>query len=682
MLHQLPRTQVSVDVFALQGGLDLHTPQLSLKPGHARGSTVNYECSINGGYSRLFGYERYDGRPSPSAAGYVALATNLTSTPAVGVTLNGQTSGATGVVAAVDGTTVVLTKSTGTFADGENLRNGTTVLGTIVSTSNVTISDTQAAQYALAAANIYRADIGAVPGSGSVLGVFEYGGVTYAWRNNAGGTAAALYKATTGGWVAVTLFYELAFSSGSGTAPSEGSTITKGAVSAVVKRVVLESGSWSGSNAAGRLIIAAPTGGSFSSGAFTAGITATCGGAESAISFQPGGKFEFHIGDAGNGKRVYGCDAVNRGWEFDGTVLVPIKTGMATDAPSHVRVHKKHLFFSFDYSVQHSGLGLAYQWSPIVGAAEISAGDTVTGFLGLPGSQTSGALAIFTIGGAKVLYGNSSADWTQLPVEVDDGAGCYARTQAYVGQALVFNDRGIVSLSATQNYGNFDSAALTFNLRSFVQARRNLVTCSLLNREKSQYRVFFSDGYGLFATIVNGKFIGAMPVQFPNPVVCAWLASASSGVESSYFGSTNGMVYRLDTGTSFDGAEIAHTLELSYVNQRSPRVRKRYRACSLELQGDGYSEFQFGYSLSYGSEDVDQPVSVTASSATKPAYWDSFTWDNFTWDGRAIAPSEIGMDGTGENVSLVISGSSALWPSFTVNSATLHYSPRRLTRGG
>jgi hypothetical protein len=680
MLRQFQRTPVQVAVFALSGGLDLHTPMSSVAPGMARGQTFNFECAVSGGYRRIGGYERFDGRASPSLAAYQAFTVAFTSTPNVGDSINGQTSGATAVVASIDGTTLVLTKVTGTFVSGENVRVGVTVFGSITALEPPSISDTQAAIYQLAAADRYRADILAVPGSGPILGVFSLDGVTYAFRNNASNTAAALYKSSASGWQAVSMKYEVAFTAGGGTPPAEGSTITKGTVSAVVRRVVVQTGAFTSNNAQGRFIIEAPTGGNFSAGALTAGGTATLSGAQTQITLLPSGQYEFDIGDAGYGRRLYGCDGVNRAFEFDGTYLVPISTGMVPDAPEHVKVHKKHLFLSFRHSVQHSAIGAPYTWSPLFGAAEISVGDVVTGFLGMPGSQAGGALAILTVRSMSMLYGNSSADWQNLPVDQDDGSGAYARTARFIGQGLVFNNRGVVSLTATQSYGNFDSAAMTANILSFVQAHRQNITCAVLNRERSQYRVFFSDGAGLYVTVLNGKYLGAIPVKFDHPVMCAWNDSTSTS-EETYFGSDDGFVYRMDVGNSFDGGEISWLLELAYADQGGPQVKKRYRYCSLEMQGDGYAEFDFGYSLSYGSEDVDQPVAVVHSSSTKPAYWDAFVWDSFVWDGRKVAPTGIEMDGTSESVSIMIAGQSALWPPFTLNSVTLHYSPRRLTKG-
>lgn len=681
----MPEVPVKFDSFALKGGLDLHTPQLSLKPGVARDSK-NYECSINGGYTRIKGYERFDGRPSPTDAVYGTIAVSAVAGIVVGDTVNGATSGATGVVAAIDITSVpgvkivAYTKSTGTFAVAENLRKVVTVIG-VINTVGVAISDQVViATYQLAAANIYRADIGVVPGSGTVLGGFSFGANKYAFRNNAGGTAAVLFKSSAAGWVAVPMPYEVAFTVGSGTAPAEGATITKGGVSAVVRRVMIQSGTFASNTAQGKFIIDLPTGGSFSAGAFTAGVTATCSGAQVQVSFLPSGRFETHTANAGNGVRVYGCDGVNRGWEFDGTYLCPITTGNTIDAPLHLRVHKKYLWFSFISSAQYSGVGAPYTWTIISGAGEIALDEAITGFLIMPGNETTAAMAILSVNGVSILYGNSSAEWRLTPLNA--GVGSKAYSQQALSRAFIYDNLGIVSIDAVQSYGNFTANTLTVNLRSFVQARRTLITDSLINREKSQYRVYFSDGYALYCTVVNGKYIGSMPIFFTNPVAVAWAGDPNNGGEISYFGSTNGMVYRMDVGTSFDGGPMDWYCDLAFASQGNSRVLKRYRRAVVEVQGEGYAAFNVGYTLSYGNVLVNQglPQDNAVTVSVTPVYWDSFTWDNFIWDGRSIAPVQIQLTGTSENIALRFEGSSALWPSHTLNSLTLHYTPRRVLR--
>lgn len=671
----MPQVTVKMDSFPLSGGLDLHTPQLSVKPGVAR-DAQNFEVSINGGYTRIPGYERFDGRPSPTAAGYATISVSALGTIVVGDAINGQTSGATGTVVAITGLTLVYTKATGTFLAAENVRKVLVVQGT-VSTVGVAITDqVVAAGYQLAASNLYRTDITAVPGSGSVRGVFTFGGFVYALRNNAGGTAAVLHRSSASGWTALTMPYELAFTAGSGTQPAEGSTVTKGTSTAVVRRVMLQSGTFAGGTAAGRLIVDTLAGPAFSAGAFTAGIAATCSGAATQFAFLPGGRFEFAIGNCGNGVRMYGVDGINRGFEFDGTYVCPITTGNTVDTPSHLAIHKKYLVFSFLSSAQFSGVGTPYQWTILSGAAEIAVDQPITAFVSLPGDNATAALAITSNDQISVLYGTVSSAWNLVPLRPGVGAKAYSAQS--IQSTYVYDDLGVTSINAVQEFGNFDTSAITANLRSFVQSRRTLVTESLINREKSQYRIYFSDGYGLYCTIVNGRFRGAIPVYFPNPVAVACNGDSTNGGEVSYFGSTDGFVYRMDVGNSFDGAAIEWFCELAFAAQGNARILKRYRRASLELQGEGYVAFNVGYTLGYGSVNVAQE---SVEAAVSPVYWDQFTWDQFVWDGRAIAPSQIALAGTSENISLRMSGSSNLWPQHTINSVTIHYTPRRALHG-
>ena len=673
---------VRYDIIRMSGGLDLVTPTLSLPPGTAR-DALNFEASITGGYSRIAGYERFDGRPSPSAAIYGIITVNLSATVSVGDTIVGASSAATGYVISATTNQLVYTKASSAFTAGEGIKVGGVTKGTITALGAATTpTSKQAAEYTNLAADAYRADIGAVPGSGQIRGVAYYGGTVYAWRNNAGGTAMAIYKSTTSGWTLVPLGYELAFDTGSSeifendviTGQTSGATGT-------VKRVVQASGIWTSNTAAGYLVFATVTG-TFQAGENlrVGGTThAHSGGAQAAITLAPNGRVETAMGNFGgnsNQTRIYGCDGVNTGFEFDGTVYVKIRTGMTpSDVPNKVAFHKHHLFFAYNQSIQFSSLGLPYQWSPVLGAGEIALTNNITNFLVQPGDQSTGAMAIYTDSDTYILYGTSSANWNLVSYNVGTGAKSY--TAQNMSQSYVFDDRGVINLQTTLNYGNFDSAALTLNIRPFIQQRRNLATGSSLNREKAQYRVYFSDTYALYMTISNNQLLGAMPVQFVHAVTVICEGESPDAAETSFFGSTNGYVYRLDAGTSFDGEEISANVTLVFNAIKSPRILKRYRKGSLEITGTSYAEFTFSYDLGYSSTDLGQDTGNQYSSNLVSSFWDSVSWDAFVWDGRTLAPSEVELVGTAENIAVRIASISDIYAPFTVNSTILHYSMRR-----
>lgn len=680
---------VTPDTVKLQGGLDLITPTLNLPPGICR-AAQNFECSITGGYSRIVGYERFDGRPSPSNATYFTFALSGFNTLAIGNVMVGQTSGATATCCGLTqassvANTAAYTQLTGIFQLGEVIKVGATVIGTVTSITPVVTDQATGAQFTANAADVYRANISAVPGSGNVLGVFRLNGVVYAWRNNVGGTAAAIYKSSGTGWVNVPTGWSLSFNTGTGLIVDGASVVghTSGATG-TVGRVVLESGTW-GTNAAGRLILTATTG-TFSAGEqlWVGGVNqALAVGAATAITIQPSGNYNFSLYNFGLGgtgvARLYGADGVNHGFEFDGTVYVPINTGMTLDAPVNVVAHKNSLFFSFGPSLQFSGLGLPYQWSVITGAGELAMPGAITNLLPQPGRQDTGALCIWTDENTYILYGSSATSFQLVPFNI--GTGAIANTAQNMSDTYVLEMRGVLSLTTTLNYGNFEPNAITMHIRPFIQTHRTIVTSAILNREKAQYRVFFSDGSGLYCSFLNKQFVGVMPVMFPNPVMCVAEGSSSSSGETTFFGSTNGMVYQLDAGTSFDGANIQAYLTLVYNSQQSHRYLKRYRRASLEISGSTYTPLTIGYSFSYGSVNVAQPNNANYVAPFQIPFWDSFTWDAFVWDGQGLSPTEIQMVGTAENVAITIASNTNYTASYTINTATIHTSKRRMLRG-
>ena len=675
------------------GGLDLTTPGLSLQPGALR-DALNFECAQSGGYARIDGYERYDGRPAPSAATFIVVqVSSFTNVPSVGAAITQASSGASGTVAAVvnvvGGTYMVVTQTAGIFDASGAVMSGATAIGTATA-QTVALSGLLNAQYQAAAADVYRALIGAVPGSGAVLGVvgIAFGGVdcVFAFRANMAGTSVLLYKASVSGWTLVPFFNTVAFTSGGGIAypPADGETLTQGGVTATIKRVMWQSGGWavSGGSAVGTFVVVNPTGGNFAAGAATttSGATVTLSGAQVPITLAAGGYFEMvkcNFSGQIATRRVYGCDGVNKSFEFDGTTLAPITTGLSPDAPSHIAFHQNYLILAQASSLLYCGVGTPFKWGSVDGGGEIATGDIVTCMLTLPGSQTTATLGVYCRSNTSFLYGTDPT--TFKFVTFNTGLGALPHSVQNLFDTFAFDDLGIITLRTTLNWGNFLPSKLTANILPFIIQERTKLIASSVMRSKSQYRVFFSDGYGLYLTMVNQQYLGIAPVLFPNPVFCCDEGETLTGVEVTYFGSSDGLgyVYQMDTGPSFDGANLDAHITMAWDPIKSPRMLKRFRAASVEMQGGGYAAIQFGYQLGYSSTLIGQSGQVSATTSFSPAVWDAFTWDGFFWDGQTLAPTDVDVTGTAENIQVIIGSTTNYIQSYTLNSIIHHYTPRR-----
>lgn len=715
------QTQAGV---SFPGGYDLTTPSLALQPGALR-DCINFECSQSGGYGRIAGYERYSGQIAPSSATYqIVQVLAFVNTPTVGQVITQATSGATGTIIAVATvpqylTTesgipitdesgnyiyvsplcyVAVTLTSGTFDTTHDITTpGPVTVGTATATTVMIDSETSAI-YTAAAADVYRALISAVPGSGAVLGVVHmvFGGddFVYAFRANVGGTAVNLYQSSSSGWVQIPFFNSVNFTVGTAPGgagadyqPPDGATITQSGHTATIQRVMWQSGSFNSNSAVGTLIVTTPSGGNFTSGTATIsdGTIVTLAGAQAPITLLPGGHFEFvkcNFSGQLVTRRIYGCDGVNKAFEFDGTTLSPITTGLNPDAPSHIAFHKNFLFLSYASSIFYSGVGTPFKWDAIDGGGEIATGDIVTGMITLPGSQTSATLAVYLRSNTAFLYGLDPTTFNFTTFNT--GQGALPGSIQNLADTFVFDDLGVITLKTTLNYGNFLPSTLTRNILPFILQERTKLCASTVNRAKSQYRAFFSDGYGLWLTAVNQQYLGSAPVLFPNPVYCVDDDEDSDGNEVTYFGSNDGLgyVYQMEVGTSFDGANIDAHITLAWDAIKSPRILKLWRAASIEIQSDNFVRINFGYQLGYGTPSIGQPSAVSyASNFAGAPQWGSFVWGQFTWDGKTLSPTYADMTGRAENVQYVLSSSTNYIAAFQLNSVVTHYSMGRGLRG-
>ena len=684
--------------FPLLGGLDIVTPAIRTPPGRCIGG-LNYE-PIERGYGRLQGHERFDGQPRPSAASYWTLLFDAGQTQITqGQIVTGAISGATGIAlfdAAADtgswagkdaAGTLVLTEVSGPFTDGEEVHvnaapvavaNGTSI-------SRGSMDDTTDETWYRAAIDYARARITTVPGSGPVRGVWVYNGDVYAVRDNMDATEGVLHMATGSGWQAQTPGRSLAFTGGTKEI-AEGNTIT-GATSgatAIVKRVIVTSGSWDASDAAGRLVLSGQTG-AFRSETLKVGTSsnhATIGGDSEHISLPPGGRYEFvnhNFFGAANLRRMYGVNGVGPAFEWDGETLAPVVTGMTADKPNHIAVFSNHLFLSFPGgSLQNSSIGSPHEWNPVTGALEIGLGEEITGLFGI-------AKRAMIVGGRNkvaILYGDDANNFTLQHYSNDSGVIEWSMQR--IATPVYIDDRGLRSLSTTEAFGDFKMGTVTGTLHPFFPAQRKqgaTVRASLRCREKDQYRVFYSDGTG-FTTYFGRKYPETLIFNLGVTVSCACSSEESDGSEIMLIGDEDGWVYQLDAGTSFDGREIEAFLRLPFNHNGAPNQINRYHMAKLEMDARPNTSLALVAEFAYGA--IDQPPSIEKSFSVSGGggFWDEDYWQDFHWDAQAEGIAQARIDGRGESISLTVIHRSTYEEPHVLQAATIFYSPHKRNRKG
>tara|TARA_R110000803_G_scaffold5230_7_gene17360 strand:+ start:45 stop:878 length:834 start_codon:yes stop_codon:yes gene_type:complete len=277
-----------------------------------------------------------------------------------------------------------------------------------------------------------------------------------------------------------------------------------------------------------------------------------------------------------------------------------------------------------------------------------------------------------------MLYGTSALDWNLVTFREELGAFDYSIQQ--FGQTMYLDDRGLTNFRTVQAHGNFQQATVSRHIQRFINAKRTIVSASCIARDKNQYRIFFSDKTGLYVTTEGDKIVGLMPILFTDSVNVVASLEDSTGVEVIMFGSSNGKVYQLDKGTSFDGEPIEAFIKTFYHFSKSIRHLKKYLGVTLETSGDGYAEFNFSTELGYNSSNTSQPTVQNEVLLLSTLFWDDFVWDSFVWDGVALTPSNLKLEGSAENISLIIRKNSDYFTPMNVTGAMIRYVFRRQLR--
>lgn len=684
MIKRFKATKTLVSAIKCQGGVNVTTPGMNIAPGNLL-TGMNYVAGDAGGYKRIDGYERYTGEPEPSMATYEYCEVTKWNTINLLDIITGGTSGASGVVIINDAAnSLCITNVSGTFIAGESLACGL-IVG-LMDRIPVQCGEDTAYRNAVAlleAANWHRQAMTVLSGSGPVRGIFLLKGVLYCIRDNASATAGVIYKESPTGWSAVPFYHTLSFSTGIAEI-YDNDTITQlvSGATADVKRVVLESGTWAAGTATGRLILGSITGtfNAVNDLQVAAATKATSTSIASQISILPGGNYEtveYNFTGSTDTRRIYGCDGVNPGFEFDGDVYLPIFTKMTIDIPSHVVAHKKHLFFSFFGSSQNSGLGTPYKWTPVSGAAEIALGDNVTAYGILPGQ----ALAIFTQKNTYQLLGSSSANFV-LDI-ISNDIGCIAGTAQTIGKLFAFDAHGVCLIAPADSYGNFLQAIISRHVQKHIDNIYNIITATVAYKKNSQYRVFGSDGSGLVMTISTdqkGSYYSFTQIKYPFGVTSAVAGKNTDGKEVIFLGSDDGVVYKADIGNSFDGNEIEAYIRFPFNHNNSPTVLKSYRKAVFELNVDGYVELKIHPDFSYGDPNVSQHTVSDVIFLGSGGSWDVDNWESFYYDSTLTAFPSFQITGDGTNISMFVYSKSAINSGHTIEGILLHYTPRRHVR--
>lgn len=684
-------SRVATDYYPFTGGLDLMDPPTTIAPGSIIGCQ-NFEPGVRGGYRRVDGYEAFDGHPSPSASSYVSLQLNTVAGMAVGqtVTVGGT---ANGQVAYIDATNVVIV----VVLNPTGFVPGAVTVGTTAATIENVYPDSAPtldldANYQVQKFNYLLGQIGPLPYP-TVLGVFPYLDTVYAIASD--GTKGHFYKATATGWSEIALGIKVTFNAGvfanSMQPPLEGTVVT-GATSGAsftIQRIAAQTGTW-GTDAAGTLVTSAITGTPVAGETFKAGAAPVFNFVGSAEQTLPAtGVYRFRVynfnavQNPATGFRLYAVNGVGPAFEYDGydNIFFQITSNTSPDTPAFLEVHADYLFFGYPGGgLQNSGYQLPLIWNTVFGASARSVGTDIT-------FMQEDVSATLIIGTRRRIWTLSGISTELFQIAVYSGnTGAIPFTDAQLGQMVFMEDRGFTTVQATQEFGDFEAQSLSDRIMTLATslAASDTPVSAIVTRKKNLYRIYFASGSILSLGLnASGKFTGwttgGLPVT-PVLVVAGFTQGLTSGaeVERGFFADSNGYVYEIDKGWTFNGQAINAFLKMAYYASKSPDVYKRYRKLRVDVTPEGYSALTIAVDFDYGGRTAQANYPLLYNGVG--GLWDVAQWDKFIWSSPQYAQAEMKIEGEGYNIGLFFQSNAVTDKPYTLYGASLQWSRRIINR--
>ena len=632
-------------------------------PGSAR-ILRNYEPSIDGGYKRIQGYEKFDsaiiapyGNPvvnGASQSGTSLALRAIHTTPAVGDTLtiagvSGTYTVASGGVsynATRDEVTLTLTSSL-----ASSPANGAVVTFVTVTTENYANGMTYFNGKAVVAMN---ADLVETSGSGyTKINKPNYGTPLVDGASQTGTTLVAD-----------------AFD----TFPQAGDVFTIAGIDKVYRvETTVSSYSHSGTKEVNITIDPALA----SSPADNAAITFISSDREGAVNTR------FDEVDFTGTTTLVIVDETNAPALYNGTTFTVLDS-----APSDVigakvvATHKNHIFY---------GKGRVLSFGAPLTTSDFESGNGA-GSIGLDADIVAiksfrDQLIVFTTSSIFRLNGDALATFNLQPITRDIGCTQTDSVQEIGGDVVFMAPDGLRLLSATERIGDFGLAPITKKIQGtfneFVKLHTDFF--SLVVRNKSQYRLF---GWNDNFTRPNAQ--GILFTQFASPgeesvidfaetrgiQVTACASVYSGNTEFVIFSGKEGFLHRMENDTSsFDGNNIATTFATPFYPINDPRLRKTIYKAQFYLDPEGRVNFDLNLKFDFDeSGSVIMPaVTFTNAASGSAQFYGTGVFGTATYGAKLQKVFSAQTIGSGNTVSAQFEADNNTDVPYALDALTLEY---------
>ena len=618
------------------------------EPGSAR-VLRNYEPSVDGGYRRVLGYQKFDNAVIPYYGAAVVQGGGQTGTTLV---LAGVTS------APIAGATITIGANTYTIAGGGVSYNSTLQSLTLTLTSALVTSPADGA--AVTFSNNTSLITGVAAWDSSVIAV----------------RSSDVYKSTGSGYTRINTpsYGTVLVNGGSQT----GSTLVVDGLTAVPQ--IGDTFTIAGVNLT-YIITALPT---VTSGGATLAISPALDSspADNAVitfrstKFSTGTKARFERYRIGSTEKIVGVNGVSFPFIYDNTTFKKLTTVPDVEGAEYVVWFKNSMFFAKGDAVYFSAPFSDTDFTPASGGGVINVGGNITGLV-----VFREQLIIFCEQAIKRIVGNTSADYQLQPITEKIGCVSPDSIKEVGGDIMFLGPDGLRLLSATDRIGDFSLASVSGRIQTELTQLISSSTffSSVTIKAKSQYRLF-----GYSASITSDSARGILGTQFSDRIEWAELRGIKAyTADSDYhereelviFANNDGYVYKLEEGNTFNGTNIRASFYTPYLPISDPRIRKTFYKLYTYLDPQGSVNITLNMKLDFDDKGSVQPEAIALSNTANNIgiYGNALaTYGTATFGEKLLRVFESQTIGSGFSVSLQFESNSSD-PPYSFDAVTIEY---------
>jgi hypothetical protein len=431
----------------------------------------------------------------------------------------------------------------------------------------------------------------------------------------------------------------------------------------------------------GRIVVARKNASNVTEYYYGTGTTWTSMGARPLL----GGKAKHVLYNLDGNDKVLFVDGNNypATYNTSGNTLTAITGSTDVLGAENVAVFKDTAFYAKGNNLYFTAPFTVDDFSAANGAGSINVANEITGL-----AVFRDQLIVFTTDSIKRITGNTAADFQVSPIT--DRIGCVNgdTIQEVGGDIMYLAPDGIRLLSATDRIGDFGldiaSDPIAKDATTFLGSTPNF--CSVLMREKAQYRIFAyieSEQHEAAKGLIATKFVsqGASGISWSTTYgIKAFVADSrySGTAETVAFANTDGYVYELDTGSSFDDLPIEAIYESPYMPLSDPQMRKSFYKMTLYAEPTGSMSLDLNVKYDFGSTTntgVIQPATQRVESTGTSVFIfgeSNSVFNTSTYGGELDKIYSTNIIGSGKTIAIRIEDNSTN-PTFTLDTALLEF---------